>query len=62
MCDRLPRHGPEAAMPIPQRSFYFLRHGQTDWNAEGRFQGHTDIALNELGLSQARHAAQALAA
>ena len=49
-------------MPIPQRSFYFLRHGQTDWNAEGRFQGHTDIALNELGLSQARHAAQALAA
>jgi probable phosphoglycerate mutase len=48
-------------MPIPRRSFYFLRHGQTDWNAQGRFQGHTDVALNELGLSQAHLAAQALA-
>jgi broad specificity phosphatase PhoE len=48
-------------MPIPRRSFYFLRHGQTDWNVEGRFQGHTDIALNALGLAQAASAAQALA-
>ena len=48
-------------MSIPQRSFYFLRHGQTDWNAQGRFQGHTDVALNELGLSQAQLAARALA-
>jgi broad specificity phosphatase PhoE len=48
-------------LPIPKRSFYFLRHGQTDWNVEGRFQGHTDILLNELGLSQARDAAAALA-
>jgi broad specificity phosphatase PhoE len=46
---------------IPQRSFYFLRHGQTQWNAEGRFQGHTDIPLNDLGLSQAQNAADALA-
>jgi len=43
------------------RSFYFLRHGQTDWNVEGRFQGHTDMPLNELGLAQARDAAKALA-
>ena len=49
-------------MPIPKRDFYFLRHGQTDWNAEGRFQGHSDIPLNALGLSQAREAALALAA
>jgi broad specificity phosphatase PhoE len=46
---------------IPKRSFYFLRHGQTAWNVEGRFQGHTDIPLNELGLAQARDAATVLA-
>jgi probable phosphoglycerate mutase len=47
-------------MSIPQRSFYFLRHGQTGWNAQGRFQGHTDVALNEIGVAQAQLAAQAL--
>jgi broad specificity phosphatase PhoE len=46
---------------IPKNSFYFLRHGQTTWNAEGRFQGHTDIPLNEVGLSQAHDAATILA-
>jgi broad specificity phosphatase PhoE len=48
-------------MPIPKRDFYFLRHGQTDWNAQGRFQGHSDIPLNATGLSQACEAARALA-
>jgi probable phosphoglycerate mutase len=38
------------------------RHGQTDWNVAGRFQGHSDIALNELGLLQARRASKILAA
>lgn len=35
------------------RSFYFLRHGETDWNLEKRLQGHTDIPLNANGRRQA---------
>lgn len=36
---------------------YLVRHGETDWNAEGRMQGHSDIALNANGLAQARRLA-----
>jgi broad specificity phosphatase PhoE len=32
---------------------YFLRHGQTEWNAQGRIQGHYDVPLNPNGRSQA---------
>ena len=37
------------------------RHGQTDWNKINRFQGHSDIPLNEVGKVQVTRAAQVLA-
>ena len=40
---------------------YYSRHGETDWNAQGRLQGGQDIPLNELGRSQATGAAGILA-
>jgi len=40
--------------------FCLVRHGETDWNATRRLQGHTDIDLNTRGLTQAKKMAQAL--
>lgn len=48
-------------MSLTPTQFWFLRHGETDWNAQGLSQGRTDIALNQVGLAQARRAARTLA-
>ncbi|MBR0905189.1 histidine phosphatase family protein [Bradyrhizobium liaoningense] len=47
-------------MTRPTRTFYGLRHGATDWNRQGLFQGRTDNPLNEDGLRQAHEAASML--
>ncbi len=45
---------------IPKIPFYFIRHGQTDWNKEGRLMGQNDIPINEFGIKQAQEVADYL--
>lgn len=43
------------------RQVVLLRHGQTDWNVQGRWQGSTDVPLNDTGREQAAQAARMVA-
>jgi broad specificity phosphatase PhoE len=47
--------------PTPSRRVVFWRHGRTEWNVLNRFQGATDVPLDDVGVGQAVAAAPALA-
>jgi probable phosphoglycerate mutase len=50
-------------MPSPAYTdLIAIRHGETEWNSEGRFQGHLNSALNRAGLAQAQALGERLAA
>src|ERR1700760_2271215 len=46
-------------MPAP--TIYYMRHGETDWNVEGRLQGGVDTPLYQPGLAQAEPAGRVIA-
>ena len=46
-------------MPVP--TIYYIRHGETEWNALGRLQGAQDVPLNAKGVQQAGRAGAILA-
>ncbi|WP_417904796.1 histidine phosphatase family protein [Candidatus Tisiphia endosymbiont of Micropterix aruncella] len=47
-------------MKLPLKPFYFLRHGETDWNRHHIYMGVQDIPLNQTGENQAREASDIL--
>ena len=49
----------QGLVPVIRRAL-LLRHGATDWNLSGRWQGRTDVPLNAQGVRQAEEAARAL--
>lgn len=46
--------------PKIKTRLFFVRHGETDWNKEGKLQGQSEIPLNEFGKEQAKKAAEKL--
>jgi len=45
-----------------ETQIHFIRHGESDWNAEGRIQGHAESKLSNLGIKQAQKAKERLSA
>lgn len=56
----LPGKGGEPLSPPWRVELLLARHGQTDWNLEGRYQGRSDVPLNAAGREQAARLAAAL--
>ena len=57
---RMPDLRMDLSARLTATPFWFLRHGETDWNAANLSQGNVDIPLNETGLAQASSAADKL--
>jgi len=51
-------HGRQGLMPFP--TLYYVRHGLTDWNMQGRLQGRQDTPLNATGQQQAKRCGEIL--
>jgi probable phosphoglycerate mutase len=51
----------DSSTVLRQVPFFFMRHGESTWNAERRVQGQTDVPLSETGLAQAAEAARLIA-
>jgi probable phosphoglycerate mutase len=52
---------PQADRPPFHRLVFLARHGETEWNRDGRWQGKTDIPLSDAGRAQARALGESLA-
>jgi probable phosphoglycerate mutase len=56
-----PGHDEREDATLIMPTIYYIRHGETEWNAEGRLQGAQDTSLNDLGRKQAAGAGSILA-
>lgn len=58
------RHRPPTGFRLPDRrtatEFWVVRHGESTWNADGRYQGQTDVPLSHIGVLQAAALAERL--
>ncbi|MGH6728411.1 MAG: histidine phosphatase family protein [Pseudolabrys sp.] len=45
---------------MPRPTIYYIRHGETDWNVQGRLQGRHDVPLNARGRAQGVHCGEIL--
>ena len=52
---------PPRSLPLHPVPFFFVRHGESVWNAARRVQGQSDVPLSAIGLAQAHEAAGRIA-